>query len=290
MTPARRPRVDETSAVLGLGKAGGALLASLALAGVPVSARARRLDALLAHRGFPRASLLFLAVPDGALPAIADELARARRSPALRLVVHMSGARGLDALAPLAGTACVGSFHPLASLDGRSPIPAGTLVAWDVEAGARGAARALPALARLIRCRPARIPDAERTRYHAGAVVAGNLPVALLAAGVRLLVEAGVPEGLARVSLARLLRSQAENAERRSLGEALTGPVARGDVDTITRHLALLDADEPALADVYRALSRALVDVAPHPSGKKAALRRALSSRSTPRARTSDRD
>lgn len=270
------PRRFERVAVLGLGKAGGALIASLTQAGVTVVARARRVDALLKARALRDAQVLFLAVPDGALEEVAASLA-ARFPKHLEppVVAHLAGARGLDALHHLEGRAHIASFHPLASLNGREPIPAGTLIAWDASRAADG--RRLAALARRLELTPARITDKDRVRYHAGAVVAGNLPVALLAWGTRLLTDAGVPEPAARRALARLLLSQAENALAEPLPRALTGPVARGDVNTLRRHLALLDAEEPALAGLYRALSRDLVDgVTAHPPAVKRALRMAL--------------
>lgn len=260
-------------AVLGLGKAGGSLLASLAQANVPVAARARRLPALRRARGRAAAELLFLAVPDDALTDVASALARWPTLPPV--IVHLSGSRGLKALAPLASRAVVGSFHPLASLDGVHPIPRGSLIAWDASSVRVG--KQLAALARRMGGVPARVRDEERALYHAGAVVAGNLPVALLHEGIHLLVEAGVPETTARVALARLLRSQADNAERLPLGRALSGPVARGDADTLARHLARLEANRPLLAGLYRELSRILIDeVAAHPAATRARLRRAL--------------
>ncbi|MBI1949063.1 MAG: DUF2520 domain-containing protein [Deltaproteobacteria bacterium] len=263
-------------AVLGLGKAGGALVASFERAQVPIVARARRLAALARRRGHLDSATLFLAVPDEALPGVVAALAAWPALP--RAVVHLSGARGLDVLEPLAARAAIGSFHPLASLDGRGPVPAGTLIAWDAHGASAGAR--LAALARRIGGVPAHVRDDARTLYHAGAVVAGNLPVALLHEGVSLLVEAGVPRTTARVALARLLRSQADNAERRALSLALSGPVARGDADTLARHLRALDRDHPALARLYRELSRVLVDdVSGHDAPTKRRLARALARR-----------
>lgn len=264
------------AAVLGLGKAGGALLASLEDAGVEVVARARRVGGLLRCARLDEASILFLAVPDRALDEVCRVLARRLAARARApLAVHLAGARGLDVLAPLEGCARVGSFHPLASLDGKHPIPRGTLLAWDAERAADG--RTLAGLARRMGLEPTRVRDAQRTRYHAGAVVAGNLPVALLALGVCLLTEAGVPAATARKSLARLLRSQAESAATRPLDAALTGPIARGDVATLERHLELLDGSSPEVAELYRALSRVLVDdVTRHPARLKRRLQAAL--------------
>lgn len=264
-------------AVLGLGKAGGALIASFARARLPVVARARRLSSLARRRALLDGTTLFLAVPDDALISVVESLSGWPSLP--RAVVHLSGARGLDVLEPLAGRTSIGSFHPLASLDGRHPVPAGTLIAWDARAASTGAR--LAALARRIGGTPARVRDQQRTLYHAGAVVAGNLPVALLHEGMGLLVDAGVPMRAARVALSRLLRSQADNAERTDLAAALSGPVARGDADTLARHLRALDDARPALAALYRELSRILVDSVVAPMARtRGRLRRAL----TPRA------
>lgn len=277
MSPARRGRRARAAAVLGLGKVGGALLASLAMAGVPVSARARRLPALLRQRGLADAKLLFLAIPDDALAETARQLAAAPALPPA--VVHLSGSRGLEVLAPLKGRSAMASFHPLASLDGKHPIPPGTLLAWDASDERVG--RQLAALARRVHGVPARVRDDARALYHAGAVVAGNLPVALLREGIALLVQAGVPEATARVALARLLRSQADNAERLPLARALSGPVARGDADTMARHLALLDQTRTRrLAALYRELSRLLIDeVVEHDPATRRRLRAALGPR-----------
>lgn len=260
--------------MLGLGKAGGSLLASFAAARIPVAARARRVPALARQRAALTRAPLFLAVPDDALPEVVAALAA---WPALPPVIaHLSGARGLDVLAPLADRSAIASFHPLASLDGRHPIPRGTLIAWDARAPSTGPR--LAALARRIGCVPARVTDEARTLYHAGAVVAGNLPVALLAEGVRLLRAAGVPAATARVALARLLRSQADNAERVELGLALSGPVARGDADTLARHLRALDERDPRLAALYRELTKRLIDDVRVPEARtRARLLRALS-------------
>ena len=123
----RRRVAPRFAAVLGLGKAGLSLVASLLDAKVPVVAGARRLPALARERGeLPRAAL-FLAVPDGALEQVVAGLARWPELP--RAVVHLAGARGLDVLAPLARRTAIASFHPLASLDGEHAIPRGTLIA-----------------------------------------------------------------------------------------------------------------------------------------------------------------
>lgn len=278
--------------VLGLGKAGGSLAASLLDAGAPLvavgsrSARRRqafrarhadgprpvaRLSTLLSHLEDAGAEMLFLAVPDDRLADFATQLAGVPWLPSV--VAHLSGARGAEALAPVRPRAVPAAFHPLAALDGERPIPRGTLLAID--APSAPVRRRLAALAAALGLEAARVKPGEHARYHAGAVVSANLAVALLDEGIRLLADAGVEPDVARRGLARLLESTARAAIARPLPEMLTGPVARGDAGTVARHLEVM-ADDPALRDLYRALSRRLCAIAALPAGKRRALERVL--------------
>jgi predicted short-subunit dehydrogenase-like oxidoreductase (DUF2520 family) len=94
---------------------------------------------------------------------------------------------------------------------------------------------------------PLVIPPALRPVYHAAAVMASNYVVALTAVSMRLLGEAGVPESDALRALLPLLRSSLANIEQLGVPAALTGPIPRGDVDTIRSHLARLSAADRVL-------------------------------------------
>ena len=246
--------------VVGRGRAGGSLVASFREAGIAVDVvRARTLREAKKPR-FVEADIVVVAVPDH---AIRETAARLQTDA---LVVHVAGSRGTDVLAGVARRH--GVFHVLASLDGKTPVPPGCLCAWDNALdqvdGIRESdddeldAELLQRLAKKIGLVPCRVRDDDRARYHAGAVIAGNLATALLHLGIEQLVAAGVDADVARVSLARLLASTAERALHAPLAEALTGPVARGDVDTVRRHLAVLPPS--AARDAYRLLTRVLVD------------------------------
>ncbi len=250
-----------------------------------VVAKAARLSRLTRTLAWHSARTLFLAVPDDAIDEVAHDLARigakigAKGKALPPLVVHMSGAKGASALAQLVAHGCtVGTFHPLASLDGAHAIPRGTFIAVDtLGPRARESARKLSSIAKRMKLVPGTVRERDRVRYHAGAVVAGNLATALLHEGVELLVRSGVARDVARVSLARLLASTAQNAIARPLAEALTGPVARGDIATIAGHVALLNREDAALAALYRALSTVLIDdVSAHRPTVRKRLRAAL--------------
>ncbi|MER3488210.1 MAG: hypothetical protein C4307_05600 [Chloroflexota bacterium] len=94
---------------------------------------------------------------------------------------------------------------------------------------------------------PFPLADGQRALYHAGAVMAANYLVTLYRAASRLLEDAGAPpEGLLP-----LMRRTIDN------GFELTGPIARGDRDTVELHLAALRARHPDLEPLYRALAEA---------------------------------
>ncbi|HEY1100027.1 MAG TPA: DUF2520 domain-containing protein [Myxococcota bacterium] len=229
--------------VVGTGKAAGSLLASLK--------RARLNARQIASRGPLRiddVDVVLVAVSDDAIGLVGAHI----DVEAGVIVAHVAGSRGLDAL-PLKLRR--GVFHPLASLDGVQPVPVETLCATDGDDAVIDAT--LQALAHRLRLKPARVIDADRARYHAGAVIAGNLATALLQLGIEQLVAAGVDVDVARTSLARLLASTAQRAIEQPLPAALTGPIARGDVDTVTKHLGAIADD--VTVDLYRRLSRVLV-------------------------------
>src|SRR5262249_38741287 len=93
-----------------------------------------------------------------------------------------------------------------------------------------------------------RIASSQRATYHAAATIASNHLVALLGQAVRVAEAAGVPPQ----ALLPLVRASVDNVDALGANDALTGPIARGDADTIARHLAALAAGERA---AYRALA-----------------------------------
>jgi len=233
--------VKERVVIVGRGKAGGSLRASLLKARVDCR--------VVASRKLPRrpldATLVLLCVPDRVVGDMHVDVVDGA------VVAHVAGSLPLTAVDAVRR----GALHPLASLDGRSVVPRGSLCAFDGDdEESRGR---LATLAKRIGLVPQRIVDDDRAAYHAGAVLAGNLATALLQLGVEQLTGVGIAADLARVSLARLLSSTAARAEASPLPEALTGPVARRDQDTLRNHLrVIVDADAAA---AYRLLSRVLV-------------------------------
>ncbi len=198
--------------------------------------------------------VFILAVPDSALGEVAYGLANAGPAPPGCVALHLSGALSTDVLAPMhAAGYAVGSLHPLQTVaDPWLSADRLTGIAFAV-AGEPAAARAAHQLVAALNGQALVIPPALRPIYHAAAVTASNYLVAALGASSRLLHQAGVPADQTLPALLPLVRGTLDNLEKLGVPAALTGPIARGDADTVRLHLARLSADDRAL---YCALGR----------------------------------
>jgi predicted short-subunit dehydrogenase-like oxidoreductase (DUF2520 family) len=110
--------------------------------------------------------------------------------------------------------------------------------------------------------RPVTIPSENKALYHAGAVVASNFIVTLMDYAVRMMFRAGVPRDVALAALLPLMSGTVKNLETVGLPDALTGPIARGDVGTVKRHLKALAQMPGDMLRLYRHLARKTVDIA----------------------------
>ncbi len=196
--------------------------------------------ARLAERGVALGAdhpdLVLLCVPDRAIHEVAATI---QPGP---WVGHVSGATPLRALAPHVRRF---SMHPLQTftLDRGAEQLDG---AWGAVCAEDAAALAVATeLADLLGLRAFPLDDDLRALYHAGAVLAGNFLVTLRRAGGELLEAAGAPPE----ALEPLMRRVIEN------GFALTGPIDRGDWETVDRHVAAIRGAAPMLEDAYIALA-----------------------------------
>ncbi len=209
-------------------------------------ARAIHARLVPARTGFrmPGGGLLFLAVPDGAVSEMATRIAR-MKPPAELGVVHVSGALGLDALSALEGNPR-GSFHPLQSFPMPRDPSAFRGITVAVDATTPTLMRQLRALGRAIGAKPRHVGDGERVMYHAAAVYASNFVDVVVGEAVRLLGEIGWTEREATEALMPLVEGAVSNIRRRGVVGALTGPIRRGDAETVARHLEALKKLRPA--------------------------------------------
>ncbi|HEX5541510.1 MAG TPA: DUF2520 domain-containing protein [Micromonospora sp.] len=204
------------------------------------------------------ADLLLVAVPDDVL---AGTVAALVDSGALRpgqVVVHTSGAHGLDVLAPAAAVgACPLALHPAMTFTGTAADLANLP---GVSYGVTAPAQLRPLAARLVADLggvPEWVAEEERPLYHAALAHGANHLVTLVNEALDRLRDAGVTEP-GKV-LAPLLRAALENTLRLGDG-ALTGPVSRGDAGTVARHLDRLAQVAPESVPSYLALARRTAD------------------------------
>ena len=186
---------------------------------------------------------MLLCVPDAEIAAAAAAIAPGP------LVGHCSGATGLAPLTALGHEAF--ALHPLMTVtrEGAVFAGAGAAVAGSTD---RALGRAT-ALARSLGMRPFVVDDADRAAYHAAASMASNFLVTLEAAAERLAATAGVD----RAALAPLVRATVENWAAVGPERALTGPIARGDEETVARQRAALAERAPELLELFDALAAA---------------------------------
>jgi predicted short-subunit dehydrogenase-like oxidoreductase (DUF2520 family) len=205
-------------------------------------------------------AVVLLAVRDDAIGPLAQSLADSGLIDESHTILHLSGVLGQEVLAPLVPTrAALGSMHPLQTIADAERAPERLPGAWAAVEGMPRAMEVAEAIARAVGLRPFRVAPRVKAVYHAGAVFASNYFVVVEAVAQRLLRHAGLADAEAWEALRPLVRGTLENIERDGPPAALTGPVLRGDVDTIARHLAALTADDAIL---YRALGRAALELA----------------------------
>lgn len=216
---------------------GTALAAALAARGTEVVGPLRRSDPVTG-------SIILLAVPDREIAAAA------RGVPKTALVGHIAGAMTLEVFAEREAF----SMHPLmTAVDGRAEFDGASAAIAGSTPHALDVARAL---ATRLGMAPIEIPDDRRAAYHAAASIAANFLVTLETMAARV----GAGAGLERRHLLPLARAALENWG--ALGaKALTGPIARGDMETVERHREVIAANAPEVLAAWEALVTATKDV-----------------------------
>ena len=207
----------------------------------------------------PPPDVVIVAVPDREIGAVAEALAASPLPDGLA-VLHTSGVLDSDALAPLRRRgAALGSMHPLLAI--ADPVRAAERLrgAWFEVEGDADARAAADRLVTALGGRVLPIDRASKPLYHAAAVFASNYLVALMATAERLAVQSGAPAEAARAALADLARGALQGVEEKGPVDALTGPISRGDAETVRMHLARLSPPDAAL---YSVLARATLEVA----------------------------
>jgi hypothetical protein len=173
-----------------------------------------------------------------------------------KIYLHASAPRSFHELDPLKRTgAAIGSAHPVRSFPAAQRVPlTGTYFAIEGDAAARKAATAM---AERMKAIPFTLRAKDKALYHAFCVLCSPLLIAHLAAAESLGVAAGVPKAIAPRLLATLGGGTFANWQRKGAAKSFSGPISRGDIETIALHLASLSrmSGEPETEAIYRALS-----------------------------------
>jgi predicted short-subunit dehydrogenase-like oxidoreductase (DUF2520 family) len=252
---------DQTIAIAGTGRIAKAIGALLSRSGVQIAA--------VAGRGkigqLPRcANHILIAVSDDSILDVAAELAAAGLRDST--IVHTSAAAGPEALAVLrsAGNA-IGVLHPLQTVpSAQRGIETLSGATYAVAGDERATAWARE-LVRLLGGNAIAVDPQRWGLYHAAAVMACNYQVTLVDAALELMEIAGISRVEARSALAPILRTTMENILLYGPEAALTGPIRRGDIGTVTTHINALKAAAPETKRLYIAAALRTIPVAALP-------------------------
>lgn len=260
----------ETLGIVGAGNVGqafGRLLASefdllLASRNRPIEAAAfagSGARAVTLNEVAQASECILIAVPDSAVGNVAEQLSLHRP----KAVLQTCGSLGPSALEPLPsrGTSCA-TFHPLQTFPDPVAGAAALRGSFFGVCGTGAAAKWCDRLAGLLDGSVVTVPEDRLPLYHAAAVIASNCAIGLADAAAELMNHAGIERAAASRALRPLIESSVANATTMVGAQALTGPVARGDSDTVRLHLDAMQGLPAPLRDLYREFGQYLVTLA----------------------------
>jgi len=226
-------------AIVGAGRLGRAMACGLREAGLTVEGPLGR------GARCPDADVVILAVPDAEIANAAAAIERRTDGP---LVGHCSGATTLAPLVPHEAF----SLHPLMTVpaDGPAQLAGARAAIAGTTPHARGIAHQL---ALHLGLTPIDVADEDRAAYHAAASIASNFLITIEAAAEQLAATAGVD----RAALVPLVQATVENWAALGPKQALTGPIARGDQETVDRQRQAIEQRTPDLLPLFDALAEA---------------------------------
>jgi predicted short-subunit dehydrogenase-like oxidoreductase (DUF2520 family) len=267
--------------VIGAGPVATALAGSMRLGGVPVlglwarkAPAARAAGAVAGVASFSaappdlllEADAVVLAVRDAVILDVASMLVATGMITRRHVLLHCSGA--ISAAEAFAGVSAsvggVGTMHPLRAIaDGRSAMRTMRGTVFGVEGDDAGRITA-EALVRACGGVPLALDGGQMGAYHAAAAMASNFVVALVDAATTALARAGIDADAARSALVALAQGSLANVVERGVDGGLTGPIRRGDLATVQRHIEALSAPDspPELLAIYEVLGRQTLAIA----------------------------
>lgn len=257
-----------TVTIIGTGALGATLAKALFENSYPIQSlynrRLRKAEALAREIGathyseFPDSidelgSIVFITVQDSEIKAAAQNLSHIAVDFSDYIVAHCSGSKEAGLLNPLQNKgAQIAAFHPLQTFTSGSGVQDFRNIYFDVEAN-DGTYNRLSQLANHLGARTMRISASEKPYLHAAAVLASNYLVTLLAASGKTAGMGGLKPEETLNALLPLVRTTLDNVETKGTIKALTGPIKRGDIETVRLHLDLLGTNKELLS-LYKKL------------------------------------
>ena len=258
--------------IIGAGRLGSALAHALLAAGYPLEMISSRQlsDAERLVSSLPAVSsvtvdnlvqecdFVFLAVPDEYI----SELAFSLPWSSSQAVIHSSGSLNLDVLSVAKKKGSLtGCLHPVQTFLKRdSPLESRDRFA-NIVCGIEADSPLDIWLVELVESLGAysiRLENVDRALYHSAAVFASNYVVALLSAATRIWTLSGLSEREGRMALQHIMNVSVNNLADSTFSDAMTGPIARGDWQTVKKHLSALDS-EPEMQKLYSRLGLELL-------------------------------
>lgn len=263
--------------IIGVGTVGTAVGYILQKKGYGISAMAARTEETLAKahsflkafstcdvvEAAKKGNLIFITTSDDQIEVVCQEIAEGSGFKTGDAVFHMSGALSAAVLkSAFAKGAKIGSIHPMqtfAGIEGAIKNIPGSVFGITADSDL------LPVAKKIVEAlggEAVEVKDEDKAIYHAAACAVCNYFVTLVHYGEDLYQSLGISKGVALKAFLPLLRGTLANLERYGTAKALTGPIARGDVGTIEKHLATLERSLPEKVDLYKLLGRYTVNVA----------------------------
>lgn len=271
-------RTKPSVAIVGCGTVGTAIGKLLGEAGYPISGvatsnlqTARRAAEVTGSERFSDcpweltrgADVVFITTPDDLIQATCKHISEHRGFEKDTVVLHCSGAMSSDILSSARSCgAAVATLHPLqsfASVDQAVNLVPGSYCTVE------GDESALPIVRQMVEGLKGillEITAEKKTLYHAAAVAASNYLVSVIDFALALNKAAGLPGDISFNALLPLIKGTLSNIGARGIPDALTGPIARGDVETVAAHVQAIEKDAPGLLPLYRCLGLYTVDLA----------------------------
>lgn len=209
------------------------------------------------------AKTILLTAPDDSLEGLVQEIGKVETPFLDKIFYHTSGALGSEILSPLKERgAFTASLHPLQSIADRETgwrLLAGS---WFALEGDEEAVREGRILVESLAGQSLVLKAGTKTLYHAAACVASNFLITIEYIASRILAQSGIEQTEFFSVVGPLIKGTINNLEAKGPIQALTGPIARGDLGTVRRHLGEMEKAIPAYLEFYKVMVRQTVEVA----------------------------